>query len=64
MVREGILPSVIANFNFPMCAHCEFGKAHKRAKANKKIIKDNSKHPVDLIHMDQTVSSVLGRWLT
>ena len=47
-----------------MCVHCQFGKAHKRAKSNNNIIKDNIKHPGDLIHMYQAVSSIPGRWLT
>ena len=61
--REGILPRVIANYDIPMCTHCQIGKTHKRAKANKQIIKENIKHPGDLIHMDQAVSSLIGRWL-
>ena len=47
-----------------MCAHCQFGKAHKSTKLNNNIIKDSIEHPGDLIHMDQVVSSIPGRWLT
>ena len=63
MTREGILPRVIANCYLYMCAHCQFGKAYKRAKANNKIIIENIKHSGDLIQITQAASSVIGRWL-
>ena len=46
-----------------MCAHYQLGKAHKRAKFNNNMIKDDIEHPGDSIHMDQAVSSIPGRWL-
>jgi hypothetical protein len=65
MARQGILPKEIAKCKPPMCVYCQFSKAHKKSSnKDNPIVKDDIVNPGDLIHMDQAVSSLPGRWLT
>ena len=67
LARAGYLPKHIATCDIPICASCQFGKAHKRNKMdgqNNKIGSKNATKPGDLVHMDQAESSTPGRPLT
>ena len=64
MAKLGILPKEIAKCKPPMCVYYQFPKAHKKSSnKNNPIVKDDIVNPGDLIHMDQAVSSLPGRWL-
>ena len=48
-----------------MCEYCKYSKTHKRSSnKDNHIVKEDITKPGDLIHMDQAVSSLPGRWLT
>ena len=65
MARKGILPKEIAKCTPPMCAYCKYSKAHKKfSNKENPIVKEDITKPGDIIHMDQAVSSLPGRWLT
>ena len=58
MAKLGILPKATATCDIPMYAHCQFVKAHKRAKSDNNITNETIKHSGDLFHMDKEVSSI------
>ena len=65
LARQGFLPKCISLAEHVVCAACQMGKAHKKAKGIKSIAKKGSiKDPGDLIHMYQAESTNSGRPLT
>ena len=65
MARKLILPKEISNCTPPMCAYFKYSKANKKySNKDNPISKEDITKPEDLIHMDKTVSSLPGRWLT
>ena len=67
LAKQGYLPKEISKCDIPLCASCQYGKAHKRSITQNTtgILGGPSiTKPGQLIHMDQIESTTPGRPLT